>query len=122
MEVDRSFSKVCLEKGMKQAFLEYIDSNGILLRPGHMPIIGAEAVDYLIQQDDSNFSISWRPSAADIAASGDLGYTYGVYVVKPADRDTAIYGTYINIWKKQRDGNWKFVLDSGNPGIDEKEN
>lgn len=122
MEVDRAFSKLSLEKGMKQAFLEYIDSNGILLRPNHMPIIGAGAVDFLIQQDDRNFSISWRPNGADISSSGDLGYTYGVYVVVPAEKDTAIYGTYVSIWKKQHDGSWKFSLDSGNPGIGENEN
>jgi ketosteroid isomerase-like protein len=32
-------------------------------------------------------------------------------------KDTIIYGTYISIWKKQSDGNWKFVLDSGNEGV-----
>lgn len=120
MEVDRAFSERCAQKGMKEAFIEYIDSNGVLLRPGHQPIIGADAVDFLIQQDDSEYSLTWRPSGAAIASSGDLGYTYGIYALVPAARDTIIYGTYTNIWKKQQDGKWKFALDSGNPGIDEK--
>ena len=33
MDVDRAFSKMSEEKGMKNAFLEYIDSNGVLLSP-----------------------------------------------------------------------------------------
>lgn len=120
LEVDRAFSAMCNEKGMKRAFLEYLDSNGVLLRPGHLPIIGADAVDFLIQQDDSDYTLSWKPEGAAIANSGDLGYTYGIYALIPLGRDTVIYGTYTNIWKRQQNGKWKFALDSGNPGIDQK--
>jgi ketosteroid isomerase-like protein len=120
LESDRAFSKFSYEKGMKAAFLEYLDSNGILLRPDHMPIIGADAVDYLIQQDDSQFSLTWQPQGATIAQSGELGFTYGVYALTPSVKDTVIYGTYTTIWKKQSDGKWKCLLDSGNPGIGEK--
>jgi hypothetical protein len=38
MNADRAFSKMCEEKGMKTAFIEYLDSNGVLLRPNHLPI------------------------------------------------------------------------------------
>jgi len=117
MEVDRAFSKLSEEKGMKNAFIEYIDSNGVLLRPGQMPIIGANAIDYLIQLSDTGFSLTWEPNNAGISTSGDLGYTYGIYAMKPSQKDTIIYGTYTSIWKKELDGKWKFVLDSGNEGI-----
>jgi ketosteroid isomerase-like protein len=33
------------------------------------------------------------------------------------DKDTTIFGTYTSIWKKQSDGTWKFVLDTGNEGV-----
>jgi ketosteroid isomerase-like protein len=26
-------------------------------------------------------------------------------------------GTYVTIWRKQKDGKWKFVLDTGNQGV-----
>jgi ketosteroid isomerase-like protein len=117
MEADRAFSKLSEQKGMKNAFLEYIDANGVLLRPDHLPLLGADAIDYLIQQNDSAYMLKWEPKTAVVAASGDLGYTYGVYVLKPGSKDTLLYGTYISIWKKQSDGKWKFVLDAGNEGI-----
>ena len=117
MNVDRDFSKMSEEKGMKQAFLEYIDSNGVLLRPGHLPIIGADAIDYLIQQNDSGYILKWEPKNASVAKSGELGYTYGVYALKPSQKDTIIYGTYVSIWKKEMNGSWKYVLDCGNEGI-----
>ena len=117
MNADREFSKMCAEKGMKTAFIEYLDSNGVLLRPGHLPIAGADAVDFLIQQNDTDYSMTWEPKNGVIAKSGELGYTYGIYALRPSLKDTVIYGTYVSIWKKEKGGTWKYVLDSGNEGI-----
>ncbi len=120
IEIDRAFSKMSEEKGMKNAFIEFIDSNGVLLRSDRMPIIGANAIDYLIQLNDTGFTLSWEPNDGDIASSGDLGYTYGIYAMKPGTKDTTIYGTYTSIWKKEKNGKWKFVLGSGNEGVGEQ--
>ncbi len=119
LEADRSFSQMSAEKGMKNAFLEYIDSNGVLLKPNTLPIAGANAVDFLIQQNDTGYILTWQPHDAMVAESGELGYTYGIYSLKASTADTVMYGTYVSIWKKQEDGKWKFVLDSGNEGIGE---
>ena len=119
MEADRAFSKLSQEKGMKAAFIEYLDSNGVLLRPGHLPIAGADAVDFLIRQNDSDFTMSWEPKNGFIARSGELGYTYGIYALRPSAKDTVIYGTYVSIWKKEKGGSWKYVLDTGNEGLGE---
>jgi ketosteroid isomerase-like protein len=122
LQADRDFSQLSADKGMKNAFLEYMDSNAVLLRPNEMPILGADAVDYLIQMNDSTYSLTWRPKTGVVAKSGDLGYTYGIYTLKPTEKDTLIYGTYVSIWKKQADGRWKFVLDTDNEGVGDDEN
>ncbi|MEP7166295.1 MAG: hypothetical protein ABI741_16460 [Ferruginibacter sp.] len=121
MEVDRAFSKMSEEKGMKNAFIEFIDSNGVLLRADRMPIIGANAIDYLIQLNDTGYTLTWEPNDGDIALSGDLGYTYGIYAMKPGSKDTTIYGSYTNIWKKEKNGKWKYVLNTGNEGLGDHE-
>jgi ketosteroid isomerase-like protein len=121
MDADRAFSKMCEEKGMKAAFIEYLDSNGVLLRPNHLPIAGADAVDFLIQQNDADFTMSWEPKNGVIARSGELGYTYGIYALRPSAKDTILYGTYVSIWKKEKNGSWKYVLDSGNEGLGDVE-
>lgn len=120
MDADRAFSKMSEEKGMKNAFLEYIDSNGVLLRPNQLPLLGADAIDFLIRQNDSSFTLKWEPKGGMVAQSGELGYTYGVYALKPSDKDTMMYGNYVSIWKKQSNGSWKYILDSGNEGIGEE--
>jgi ketosteroid isomerase-like protein len=115
-KADIDFSGLSKQKGMKAAFLEYMDSAGILLRPDHYPIIGKDARQFLQNANDSSFTLTWEPSAAEVSTAGDLGFTYGIYTL--ALKDTAIKGTYVSIWKKQADGNWKFVLDTGNPGLE----
>jgi ketosteroid isomerase-like protein len=122
MNTDREFSKMSEEKGMKNAFIEYLDSNGVLLRSNRLPIAGADAIDYLLQQNDTDYILTWEPRDGTVAQSGELGYTYGIYAIRPSKKDTVIYGSYVSIWKKEKDGTWKYVLDSGNEGIGDARN
>lgn len=119
MDADKAFSDLSVARGMKNAFLEYMDSNGVLLRPNRVPVIGANAIEYLIQLNDSSYTLNWQPQHAVVSRSADLGYTYGIYALHPKEKDTVLYGTYVSIWKRQADGKWKFVLDTGNEGVAE---
>jgi ketosteroid isomerase-like protein len=118
IKADEAFSNLSKKLGMKRAFIEYMDNDGVLLRPNHLPIIGANAIDFLSQVNDTSSILTWMPSGAEIAASGELGYTYGVYNLEL--KDTILKGTYVSIWKKQGDNSWKFILDCGNEGIAQK--
>jgi hypothetical protein len=120
MNADNAFSNMSAEKGMRNAFLEFIDSNGVLLRPNVIPIAGADAVDYIIGLKDDGYTMTWKPNGGTVAASGELGYTYGTYLLEPSKKDTVFYGTYVSIWKKQDDGKWKFILQSANEGLGEE--
>jgi ketosteroid isomerase-like protein len=91
------------------------------LRPNTFPLVGADAIDFISQANDSAYTMIWQPKGGNIAASGELGYTFGVYSLLPKNKDSALHGTYVNIWKKQSDGSWKLLLDSGNEGVDEGE-
>jgi ketosteroid isomerase-like protein len=115
---DREFSAYCRDSGLQKAFLEYLDEDGVLLRPSHLPMEGANAFEFLSQFELKDVEMNWSPVNGDIAASGDLGYTYGLYQVINNKKADTVLGTYVFIWKKQKDGNWKLVLDSGNSGLD----
>lgn len=115
LNADIAFSDMSRQVGMKKAFLQYIDNEGTLLRPDHLPLVGADAIDFISILSDTAYTLSWNPMHAQIAKSGDLGYTYGTYQL--ILKDSIIKGTYVNIWKKEKDGEWKFVLNSGNPGL-----
>lgn len=118
VDTDKAFSAASEKEGMKKAFLEYIADDAVLLRPGFLPIIEGDVIKFLNAQEDTSFTMTWEPKGGDIASSGDMGFTYGVY--KVATADTTLMGTYLNVWRKQADGKWKFVIDTGNPGVEKE--
>ncbi len=124
-QADIDFSNLSKEKGMNYAFIEYVAFDGVLLRPFTYPIIGKEKVtEELLANDDKNFQLTWQPLYGDVAASGELGYTYGIFemkIKKDDGSDEMRKGTYVSIWKKDKAGKWKFVLDTGNPGLEPKQ-
>jgi ketosteroid isomerase-like protein len=66
-------------------------------------------------------TLTWAPIKAEMAASGDLGYTYGNYIYTAKNKEGKLvtsYGKYTSIWKKQKDGQWKVVVDVGNSSPD----
>jgi ketosteroid isomerase-like protein len=115
---DRKFSAMSVEKGFPAAFTEFAHENGVILRENSRPIVGKTTIANLYAKaDTAGVHFTWDPLAGDIANSGDLGYTYGTYTFK---KDTVLeQGTYVSIWKKDNDGNWKYVLDTGNEGLGE---
>lgn len=56
--------------------------------------------------------LTWYPVLADAAQSGDLGYTTGPWTALQNDQPQAA-GEYVTVWRKQLDGQWKFVVDMG---------
>ncbi len=115
-EVDRNFSDAAGKIGFNKAFIEFAHPDAVLLRKNSMPITGKQAIANIYEKvDTTGIRFSWEPLAGDIAASGDLGYTYGIYTLQ---LDTVVEkGTYVSIWKKDETGNWKYVLDTGNEGL-----
>jgi ketosteroid isomerase-like protein len=122
-ETDRFYSDLSAEKGMNASFLAMFDSSAVLLHANQMPIEGYEAIrTSLMSESDSTFTLTWEPKFAKMAASGEIGYTYGLYQITDRKTDSIIgVGKYATIWQKQSDGKWKAILDTGNPGLGKME-
>jgi len=60
--------------------------------------------------EDPGFSIEWEPTEVGLSASGDFGYTVGMYrmTTQATGKRPSIKGTYVEIWKKSG-GDWKVV-------------
>lgn len=121
-DTDRFYSNLSAEKGMNASFLEMFDSAGVMLNANQMPIEGFQAIKAsIMSESDSAFTLTWEPRFAKIAASGELGYTYGTYQIKSKATDSITgVGKYATIWIKRSDGKWKAILDTGNPGLGEE--
>jgi ketosteroid isomerase-like protein len=61
--------------------------------------------------------LRWAPSAAGIAASGDLGWTVGNFVHEsapaPGEKPVVADGRYVTVWQRGADGAWVAALDMG---------
>lgn len=110
LSADQNFSRVSIANGVLKAFDEFAADGIRLLRNGSYPIIGKkEAISFLAAKPGS---LSWDSAKADVASSGDLGYTYGNYEFKGNGAGVATEsGYYMRIWKKQSTGAWKVVLE-----------
>ena len=118
MDADRAFAAAVSEGGT-EAWVSWFAEDGAQIQPGSGEIRGRDAIrDLMAGLDDPDYSLAWEPRRADIAASGDLGWTTGSYVSKGVGADgqpRQTQGRYVTIWRKQADGSWKVVMDLGNP-------
>lgn len=67
-----------------------------------------------------DFKLEWHPDQIAVARSGELGYTSGTYTWTFKDasgKPASDKGKYLTVWKKQRDGSWKVLLDMFNTDL-----
>jgi ketosteroid isomerase-like protein len=61
-------------------------------------------------------TLTWKPTKAEVLASGDVGYSTGLSEQRSKGPDGTIRvsrGNYLTVWRKQSDGSWKAVFDTG---------
>jgi ketosteroid isomerase-like protein len=67
---------------------------------------------------DPNFSIQFSTDKAEVAKSGEVGYTRGTYTMTMSDPNTRKpfreKGKYVTIYARQADGSWKMIEDISN--------
>lgn len=89
-----------------------------LLAPDVPLALGKEAIRDVFDAVASmpGFSLAWTPDFAEVASSGDLGYTIGTYRMgmDSPDGPVTINGKYMTVWKKQADGGWRVAVDMFN--------
>lgn len=60
--------------------------------------------------------ITWKPEKSEVLPAGDVGYTVGTWErqAKGKDGKTGVaHGHYMTVWRKQADGHWQAVFDTG---------
>ena len=119
IEADLAFSEYSAKYGIQKAFVEFAHDSVVKLKQYSMPIVGKQAlIDSYAGKSDSGLLLTWKPSDAAIAKSGELGFTYGIWTFI-AKGDTS-RGTYLSVWKKDKAGHWKYLADTGNDGLKQK--
>jgi len=116
LAADKAFCAASVKNGAKAAFLGVVSKDAKLLGDTRA---GPDAVRTVFMQLPDTAVLKWEPAFVDVSASGDFGYTWGRYTLTlPGVKGKPPYikmGTYVTIWRRQPGGEWKVVLDGGNP-------
>jgi ketosteroid isomerase-like protein len=113
IEAERAFAARALVVGWKQAFLEYFSYSAIGFdagRPGNAREQVSKAPD-----PPKDLQLIWEPRYGDSAASGELGYLTGPVknILPSRNNGQPRHSNYFSIWKRDKDGTFKVVMDAG---------
>lgn len=106
---ERAFAALSRAEGMRPAFLTYLASDGVIFRPG--PVNGRSVWE---ARENPKATLAWEPSFAEVAGSGDVGWTTGPWEYTPAGAKTpAAYGHFVSVWRRVGSGHWRVAVDIG---------
>lgn len=115
LAADRALARAAETRGGQAAYASALAENARLLQTGSSPLVGRKAILDAMASGTPEI-MTWKPEAAHVSKSGDLGYTYGAVQHRQGgpegpwvDRDR-----YVHIWKKQG-GGWTLVMDVTDP-------
>lgn len=114
MAVEKAFNDKAQKDGIVEAFEFYAADDGVIKR-GKRVIEGKNAIAEWYRNDiKGNEKLTWQPTFVDVSKSGDMAYTYGDFVFRYPDSlgvKKESKGIFHTIWKRQQNGEWKFVWD-----------
>jgi ketosteroid isomerase-like protein len=100
-----------------EKFASYLSPDAVFYAPGAPAHRGADAFKRAFGELSKipGFSLKWTAEKADVAVSGEMGYSTGTY--KATFGPTTDHGKYLTIWRKQSDGSWQVAEDMFNSDI-----
>jgi ketosteroid isomerase-like protein len=109
VEAERGFARMSVEHSIREAFLANLADDAIVFQP--LPVNGQQVWN---GRQPSTATLMWEPAFAEVAASGDLGYTTGPWEFHPAAAgdSSRYYGHFVSVWRRTN-GAWKVALDLG---------
>jgi len=113
-KAEADFNKMASEKGIAEAFYAFADENAIIKRERDTLIKGKESIKQYYLKQGNNATVTWNPDFIEVSNDGTLAYTYGKYIWTEKDKagkTATATGIFHTVWKRQKDGSWKFVWD-----------
>jgi ketosteroid isomerase-like protein len=109
VNAEKAFAADASARNTKDAFLAALADDSVVFSPA--PSNGKRVWE---GRSMNKNRLEWTPETAEIATSGELGYTSGPWRFTAAgDEKPSAFGHYFTVWKKQPDGKWKVLVDHG---------
>lgn len=112
------FSAMAQTHGVLAAFEHFAAPDVAFIDTDPRQFRGAAAVRQRMGHFPAHTTLTWSAYFTDVSDDGTLGYNYGRYEVRgpgPDGAERVSGGWFLSIWKKQPDGTWRYVMDTGVP-------
>jgi len=125
LNADRALAAQSHKIGFVAAFAKAMAPDARKLDGDAPTAIGRDAILALMAKYPADLTIDWTPQEAVVADSGELGFTWGRFTATHHDKDGKLvteHGKYLDVWRRQGDGNWRWIADigTGDPPPDER--
>jgi ketosteroid isomerase-like protein len=113
VSAEKGFAAYAGSAGISEAFLKYLDDSARVFERGQ--ILNGKEVWGKRKMD--SMELKWYPEFAEVAASGDFGYTTGPseFRLRKGSGKPDHKGYFNSIWQMNSSGEWKVILDMGTP-------
>jgi len=115
LKADREFFAQARSGTAAQSWQKFLSDDARIHRNQMMPVVGKQALQDWIGKQLA--IASGEPIRAEVARSGDFGYSYGKYELKAEKVEK---GYYVRVWKLDGKGDWRIVFDVTAPLPEEK--
>jgi len=106
---ERAFAADASARNTRDAFLAAYAEDGVAFAPGPR-----NAQRVWEKRSANKNHLEWAPEVAEIASSGELGYTSGPWrFTADGDDKPSAFGHFFTVWRKDEDGKWKVLVDHG---------
>lgn len=98
-----AFAREAQEKGQWTAFDKYAAADAVMFEPQ-----AVNAKSWLRKQANPPQPVTWQPYAVWMSCDGSLAVSKGAW-----QRPNGTHGYFTTVWKRQKDGSYKWTLDQG---------
>ena len=118
LQLDAEWSEAAQTRDVDR-IVSYWSDDATVLPPGGPVVMGKAAIREFVAKSFENpsFRISWKTTDVVVSAGGDFAYGIGtnrVNVTTPDGTPVAVDGKAVTVWRRQKDGSWKCVVDIWN--------
>lgn len=119
-EADLTFGRSINFRGGRRALLRWGMENSRVYLPGMAPAVGAEDAStvygaFLDTQLEATIPIALNHMGGFLAASRELGYSYGTMQEYGATEEAGFRANYLRFWRLHATGEWRIAVEVLSP-------
>jgi ketosteroid isomerase-like protein len=112
LKADSEFNRAMADRDLNR-FLSFVAADATFDANRGRDAVGRAWAPFFVAGGPT---IAWAPTKAEALVGGDVGSTVGTWERRtkgPEGVMATTRGQYLTVWRKQKDGSWQAVFDTG---------